>query len=325
MTNINSKPLILICGPTGVGKSNLAVSLCHKINGEIISADSVQVYKGLDIGSAKVTDEEKQGITHYLIDCLNPDEDFAVNIFQQMAKDAIDEIYSKGKIPVIVGGTAFYIQALLYDINFTEEEENEHEYRDFLLNSASTEEGAVKLWNQLNTIDPDYAQITHYNNVKRVARALEYNHNTGRLFSEYNKEQSEKESDYNFIYVGLIDERKKLYDRINKRVDTMINNGLVNEVKTLRDMGYSSALNSLSSIGYKEIGEYLDGHITLEDAIEDIKKNSRHYAKRQLTWLRRERNVTFYNRSDYSEDIEIIESIIDNAKHNNILCDSLEV
>lgn len=325
INNIKTKPLILICGPTGVGKSDIAVSLCHKLNGEILSADSVQVYKGLDIGSAKVTEDEMRGIKHYLIDCLEPDEEFGVHLFQSMAINTINEIYSKGKIPVIVGGTAFYIQALLYGIDFTEEVESSHDYRDELISKVKTEDDAKEMWKNLNEIDPSYAAITHYNNVKRVARALEYYHHTGRLFSEYNKEQSEKSSEYNFIYVALTDDRAKLYERINIRVDKMLKKGLVEEVSNLKAKGYDSSLNSMSSIGYKEIGEYLEGDISLDDAIENIKKNSRHYAKRQLTWLRREKDIVFFDRSEYKTEDNIIESIIELAKNNKLIIDSMEV
>lgn len=319
MADIKSNPLILICGPTGVGKSDMAVSLCHAINGEVISADSVQVYKGLDIGSAKIFEEETQGITHHLIDILNPDEEFGVHIFQKLAIEAIQKIYSKGKIPVIVGGTAFYIQALLYNIDFTEESEPSHEFRDNLIQNTVSENDAIELWNRLNKIDPEYAKTTHYNNIKRVARALEYNHNTGRLFSEYNKEQKERESDYNYLYIALTDDREKLYARIDKRVDIMIQNGLIDEIKALRQQGYNSSLNSMSSIGYKEIGEYLDGLLSLDDAISYIKKNSRHYAKRQLTWLRHEKDVHFFDRSEYQTNRDIVDAIISLAMDKNII------
>lgn len=311
---IDYKPLILICGPTGVGKSDIAVKLAKEINGEVISADSVQVYKGLNIGSAKITLEEMEGVPHYLIDILNPDEDYGVHLFQKHARQAINQIYSNGHIPVIVGGTAFYIQALLYNIDFTEESSSDHSYRDELLVKASTDEDRVRLWNHLNTLDPEYAQKTHYNNIKRVVRALEYMHNTGRKFSEYNAEQSSKKSEYDFYYFGLTDDRNALYERINRRVDNMINAGLIDEVKTLMENGYNCNLNSMSSIGYKEICLYLNGTITLDNAIDSIKQNSRHYAKRQLTWLRREQDVIFIDRSNYLSDKEIISFIIETGK-----------
>lgn len=311
---LTKKPLILICGPTGVGKSDLAVKLAHRIGGEIISADSVQVYRGLDIGSAKVTAEEMNGIPHYLIDILNPDEDYGVNLFQEYAKEAINKIYANGHIPIVVGGTAFYIQALLYDIDFTEEANDDHSYRESLMNDVQSVEDSIALWEKLKELDPEYANITHYNNVKRVARALEYIHNTGRKFSEYNEEQSLRQSAFDFTYFGLIDDRELLYDRINRRVDRMIGDGLVDEVKGLLDKGYDCSLNSLSSIGYKEICSYLNGQMTLEEATCSIKLNSRHYAKRQLTWLRRERDLLFVNRQDYKSDEDILEYMIETGR-----------
>lgn len=303
-------PLILICGPTGVGKSELGVNLAKEINGEIISADSVQVYRGLNIGSAKITEEEMKGVPHHLIDILNPDEDYGVHLFQKYAKEAIAGIYERGHIPIVVGGTAFYIQALLYDIDFTEEEKTDDSYRDELNVIGSSDEGAKELWARLNSIDPDYASTVHYNNVKRVIRALEYNKHTGRLFSVYNREQSERESIYDHVYFALTDKRELLYDRINKRVDVMLSMGLIDEVKGLLASGYSDDLSSMSSIGYKEICAYLKGDCSLEDAVNLIKQNSRHYAKRQLTWLRRERDVEFVDRQDFKNSDDILEYII---------------
>ncbi len=311
---VDYRPLILICGPTGVGKTDLSVKLAKLINGEIISADSVQVYRGLDIGSAKVTKAEMDGVPHYLIDILNPDEEYGVHLFQKLALEAIDKIYANGHIPIIAGGTAFYIQALLYDIDFTEENTEDHSYREELINGVVTTEDAIALWNRLNEADPEYANNTHYNNVKRVARALEYINNTGRKFSEYNAEQANKTSKFDFSYFGLIDDRELLYDRINRRVDKMIKDGLVDEVKSLIEAGYGSELNSMSSIGYKEICEYLKEELSLEEAILLIKQNSRHYAKRQLTWLRRERDVIFINRQDYESDDEILKYILKTGK-----------
>lgn len=306
-----SKPLILISGPTGVGKSDIAVELAKVIGGEIISADSVQVYRGLDIGSAKISYSEMDGIPHHLIDVLNPDDDFDVSIFVKLATEAINTIYSHNHIPIIVGGTAFYIQALLYGIDFSEEEDQDKTYREELDKWVNdNEDGARLLWERLNSIDPDYAATVHYNNTRRVIRALEYNHHTGRLFSEYNKEQSERSSQYNFVYVGLTDDREVLYRKINARVDKMIDEGLIDEVKHLIESGYDSRYNSMNSIGYKEICSYLDGTISLEEAIDKIKLNSRHYAKRQLTWLRREKDIHFIDRSDYDTSAKVVEAIL---------------
>lgn len=306
MDALDRKPLILICGPTGVGKSSISVKLAKEIGGEIISADSVQVYKGLDIGSAKITKEEMAGVPHYLIDVLNPDENFGVDIFQKLAKEAITAIYENNHIPIVCGGTAFYIQALLYDIDFTEEGNTDHSYRDSLLKLGKTEEGSIDLWEKLKAIDSEYAAITHYNNVKRVVRALEYYHNTGKRFSDYNREQANRESPYNYIYFALTDERNRLYERINNRVDKMVEDGLLKEVEDLLRQGYTRDLNSLSSIGYNEICSYIYNDCSYEEALENIKKNSRHYAKRQLTWLRRERNVNFIDRNLFENDEDIL-------------------
>ena len=313
------RPLILICGPTGVGKSELAISLAKEIDGEIISADSVQVYRGLNIGSAKITKEEMQDVKHYLIDCLDPDKDFGVHIFKQMAEDAIKTIYANGHVPIVVGGTAFYIQALLYDIDFSEEGESDHSFRDELIASVTDEQSAILLWSKLKEIDSKYADSVHYNNVKRVARALEYNHHTGRLFSDYNEEQSKRESVYNHLYFALNDDRDILYDRINRRVDKMIENGLVDEVKGLLDI-YDRNLSSLSSIGYKEIGAFLSRELEYNQAIELIKQNSRRYAKRQLTWLRKEADVIFIDRNSYKGNEDILGFMLNeiNNKWQNV-------
>lgn len=297
--------LIIISGPTAVGKTDISIKLAKRIGGEIISADSVQVYRGMDIGSAKITEQEMQGVKHYLVDCLNPDEPFDVSVFQKLAKTAVAQIYEHGKIPIIVGGTAFYIQALLYDINF-DEEEHDKSYREFL-----DQYDEKYLYDMLTQIDPVYAISVHMNNKKRVIRALEYNHFTGNLFSEYNQEQAQKEAVYDFSYFVLNDKRERLYEKIDKRVDIMVNSGLVDEVRSLRDGGYSRDLVSMQGIGYKEICAYLDGECSLEEAIEDIKKNTRHFAKRQLTWFRHENGVRFINKDEFGyDDDKIVEYMI---------------
>lgn len=300
------RKIVIISGPTAVGKTNISIKLAKAINGEIISADSVQVYKGMDIGSAKITEQEMQGVKHYLIDCLGPDENFDVSVFQKMAMAAVDEICNNGKIPIVVGGTAFYIQALLYGIDF-DEEEHDDSYRN-LLNDMDVD----TLYEKLTTIDPGYALTVHKNNKKRVVRALEYNHFTGKLFSEYNSEQSLKAPVFDFFYFVLDDERLKLYNNIEIRVDRMIKDGLVEEVKALLDSGFSRDLVSMQGIGYKEICSYLCGEISLEEAVLDIKKNTRHFAKRQLTWLRHEENVIFVKKPDFGyDDDKIVKFMLD--------------
>lgn len=294
------KKIVIISGPTAVGKTNISIKLAKAINGEIISADSMQVYKGLDIGSAKISVNEMDGIKHHLIDVLDPKEKFDVTIFQKLATKAIDEITSQGKIPIIVGGTAFYIQALLYGIDFTEEN------HDFSYREALDEESEDDLYEKLLLIDPEYALSTHKNNKKRVIRALEYHHFTGKKFSEYNAEQAQKEAIYNFNYFVLDDIRELIYENINKRVEIMFNNGLLDEVIQLKNLGLTSTDNSMQGIGYKEVLSYLNNECSIEDAKELIKKNTRHFAKRQLIWLRKEPDTIFINKSDYNHDDNLI-------------------
>lgn len=293
--------LIILTGPTAVGKTELSIRLAKELNGEIISADSMQVYRGMDIGTAKIKVEEMQGVPHHLIDCFEPDEEFNVAVFQTLAKEAVQDIVSRGKIPILTGGTAFYIQALVYGINFNEEEHDDS-YRNSLYEIGATEEGKQKLHDWLNECDPAYAESVHYNNMKRVVRALEYQHFTGRKFSEYNEEQRKREAEYNFCYFVLNDERAHLYERINKRVDIMVEDGLLQEVQALREKGYTKDLVSMQGVGYKEVLDYLDGELTFEESVELIKKNTRHFAKRQLTWFRKEEEVIWINKQDFDYD-----------------------
>lgn len=316
---MNKKPLIILTGPTAVGKTALSIRLAKKINGEIISADSMQVYRGMDIGSAKVSEEEMDGVKHYLIDVLDPSDEFNVVKFQEMAKEAMDDIYSKGKIPIIAGGTGFYIQSILYDIDF-EKNENDREYRTYLENIAATEDGEKKLYEMLQNIDPKSAEIIHANNVKRVIRALEFFKETGTPISEHNEEQREKNSPYNFCYFVLNDDREKMYANIEKRVDIMLDMGLVSEVEKLYEKGYRKEMVSMQGLGYKEILDYLNGDISLERAVYLIKRDTRHFAKRQLTWFRREKNVTWVNKPDFQYDNDLIlEYMITKMKENSIL------
>lgn len=296
------KPLIILTGPTAVGKTKLSIQLAKAIGGEIISADSMQVYKGMDIGSAKIKKEEMDGVTHYLIDVLEPNEEFHVVRFQQMAKQAMDAIYAKGNVPIVVGGTGFYIQALLYDIDFTENEED-HAYRQELEKIAQ-EKGNTYLHEQLRTVDPKSAEDIHANNVKRVIRALEFYHQTGTKISEHNAAERAKSSPYDFCYFVLNDERAKLYERINLRIDEMIKEGLVQEVEALKDKGYTKDMVSMQGLGYKEILDYLNGVTTLDEAVYILKRDTRHFAKRQITWFKRERDVIWVNKNDFHYDDE---------------------
>lgn len=295
MDEKEKKPLVILTGPTAVGKTSLSIALAEKIGGEIISADSMQVYRHMDIGTAKIKKEEMKGIPHFLVDVLEPDEEFHVVRFQQMAKEAMEGIYERGHVPIVVGGTGFYIQALLYDIDFDENPGN-HAYRETLLKIAE-EKGSGVLVDMLREKDPDALLTIHENNVKRVIRALEFYHDTGKKISEHNEEQRKKTSPYRFCYFVLNDERDKIYERINSRVDQMIEEGLVMEVKNLLEKGYAPSLVSMQGLGYKELVPYLRGEETLEDAVYTIKRDTRHFAKRQLTWFRREKEVIWVNRN----------------------------
>lgn len=314
----NKKPLVILTGPTAVGKTALSIGIAKRINGEIISADSMQVYKHMDIGTAKILAEEMDGVKHYLIDEYEPDEEFNVTIFQKRAKEAMEEIYKAGKIPVIVGGTGFYIQALLYDIDFSEEK-NVDGYRKHLYNLA-VEKGNEYVHNMLKEVDPEYAAGIHANNLKRVVRALEFYHETGQKLSMHNEKQQKRESPYNFVYFVLNNDRKILYDRIDARVCKMFKDGLVDEVKSLRAAGFTKDMVSMQGIGYKEVFEYLDGNMSLDDTIDLIQKDTRHFAKRQLTWFRREKDVTWMDYQDYDSNQDaMIESMIEHLKEKNII------
>lgn len=304
MTDNAKKPLIILTGPTAVGKTSLSIKLAKMVNGEIISADSMQVYKGMDIGSAKITQEEMDGIPHHLIDILEPWDEFNVVVFQKKCKEAIAEIYKRGHIPILAGGTGFYIQAVLKDIDFTENEDN-NEYR-LTLEKLGEEKGSEYLHEMLRKIDPKSADSIHANNRKRVIRALEFNHFTGKQISEHNEQEAEKEPAYQFCYFVLNDDRAKLYERIDIRVDIMLKNGLEDEVYHLLEKGCSRDMVSMQGLGYKEMIDYLDGKITLDEAIYIIKRDTRHFAKRQITWFKREKDVIWLNKPDFGYDDEKI-------------------
>lgn len=298
------KPLIILTGPTAVGKTNASIKLAKALDGEIISADSMQVYKHMDIGTAKIKPQEMEGVRHYLIDVLEPSEEFHVVKFQEMAKAALQEIYARNKIPIVVGGTGFYIQALLYDIDFTNNDK-EDAYRKSLELMAK-EKGNSFLHEMLQAVDPAAAEQIHENNTKRVIRALEFYHLTGEKISEHNAREREKESPYEFCYFVLNDDREQLYERIEKRIDQMLEEGLIEEVKALSDMGYHKDMVSMQGIGYKEILKYLDQEYSLEEAIYVLKRDTKHFAKRQLTWFRREKEVIWIDKNKYDHDDEQI-------------------
>ena len=306
---VKKKPLVVLTGPTAVGKTDLSIQLAKRIGGEIISADSMQVYKYMDIGTAKITKEEMQGVPHYLVDEFEPEDDFNVVKFQTYAKQYMDEIYDKGKIPIIVGGTGFYIQALLYDIDF-DENDGDATYRQNLEKLAK-EKGQEYLHNMLLKVDERAAKQIHANNVKRVIRVLEYYEKTGKKISDHNETERKKQSPYNFAYFVLTDERNILYDRINVRVDNMMEADLLDEVKAMKARGLTRNIVSMQGIGYKELLAYLDGECTYEKAVDVLKQDTRHFAKRQLTWFRREKEVFWLEKDKIGRDTPSILEVIE--------------
>lgn len=299
---MDKKNMVILTGPTAVGKSDLSIALAKALDTGIISADSMQVYKHMDIGSAKITPEEMCGVEHALIDVYEPDEPFHVVQFQHDAKAAMEHLWAENKLPLIVGGTGFYIQALLYDIDFTQEDADLRLRRKY--EQMAADEGAQALHERLTKVDPQAAAQIHANNIKRVIRALEFYEKTGTPISAHNEIERAKESPYGFAYFVLTDRREHLYERIDARVDAMMSQGLLDEVKRLRDMGYTRDMVSMQGLGYKELLAYLDGECTLDEAVYIIKRDTRHFAKRQLTWFRRERDVIWVDKSefDYDED-----------------------
>lgn len=308
--------MVILTGPTAVGKTALSIRLAKAIGGEIISADSMQVYQKMNIGTAKIKTDEMEGIPHYLVDVLDPAEEFHVARFQKMAKEALQNIYEKGKIPLVVGGTGFYIQSLLYDIDF-EEEEQDMEYREMLW-KMSKEKGNVALHQLLSQKDPVSAKKIHPNNVKRVIRALEFYRLNGYPISEHNEKESKKESPYRFAYFVLNQDRKKLYERIDRRVDLMMEAGLLKEVEDLKEEGYGKSLVAMQGIGYKEIYEYLEGSLTLDQAVDLIKKDTRHFAKRQLTWFGREKDVIMIQKEQFETEEKILQHMLEILKQKGI-------
>ena len=286
---MNKRPLIIIAGPTGVGKTESSIALAQKVGGEIISADSMQVYRMMDIGSAKITKEEMCGVPHHLIDVLDPKEEFNVTVFQRLAKEAMEGIYERGHIPIICGGTGFYIQSVLFDVDFTENSPDKT-YREMLQKKAETE-GAESVFALLKEIDPESAEAIPMNNVKRVIRALEFYHDTGKKISVHNAEERAKESPFDYRYFVLFRDRSVLYDRIDVRVDKMLEKGFLSEMKALYEYGVRPEMTSMQGLGYKQLLRYLMGNDTYEGAVEKTKMETRHFAKRQLTWFRREKDI----------------------------------
>ncbi|SEQ55831.1 tRNA dimethylallyltransferase [Virgibacillus subterraneus] len=284
------KPVIAIVGPTAVGKTRLSIEVAESFNGEIISGDSMQVYQGLDIGTAKISEEEKQGIPHYMIDTKSPSDSFSVADYQVLVQQYINEIASHQKLPIIAGGSGLYIQAALYNYNFSDQKRNGAVTRR--LEEELENLGVLTLYNRLKKIDPDQATKIHPNNHRRVIRALEIYQTTGMTMSEYQKEQK-RDSPYNPIFIGLEMDRKLLYERINARVDNMLEQGLLDEVEMLYKQGFENC-QSMRGIGYKEFIPYFKGEQSLIQATETLKRNSRRFAKRQYTWFKNKLDVQWY-------------------------------
>lgn len=303
---MTKKKILVLGGPTAVGKTSLSIKLSKKLNGEIISADSMQIYKYMDIGSAKITKDEMEDINHYMIDIVKPDVKFSVSDYKHLGNKFINGILNKNKLPIITGGTGLYINALTCNMDFTDAKIDE-DYRNYLENEANLK-GNEYIHDLLKDIDPISYKEIHYNNRKRVIRALEVFKLTGKPFSSFNAGNDFYKSDYDIYYYVLTMNRENLYSRINKRVDIMIDRGLEAECIKLKQIGYTSSMQSMQGIGYKEMLYYLEGKITKDEAVEMIKKGSRNYAKRQLTWFRRDPRVIFLDKDILTEE-EIVEKI----------------
>lgn len=307
------RPLIILTGPTAVGKTKLSIDLAKAMGGEIVSADSIQVYRHMDIGSAKVTKSEMGGVPHHLIDVLDPTEEFNVVIFQKMAKKAVEGILNRGHIPVVVGGTGFYIQALAYDIDFTENDQDRTLRLE--LERIAGEKGGEYLHKMLEEVDPAAADQIHANNIKRVIRAIEFYRQTGTRISEHNEAERKKSSPYQLFYYVLNTRRSILYDRVERRVEQMMEQGLLEEVKKLAAMGCARDMVSMQGLGYKELLDHLEGRCTLEEAVYTIKRDTRHFAKRQLTWFKREKDVRWLNLPDFHDNLtEVLDHILQETR-----------
>jgi tRNA dimethylallyltransferase len=302
------KKLLILAGPTAVGKTKISIELAKELEGEIISADSMQIYKYMNIGSAKVTEDEKQGIPHHLIDFINPDEEFSVSEFKDKAEKAIDNITLKNKLPMIVGGTGLYINSLIFNYNFAQTNRDEG-YREYLRKLAE-EKGKEYVHSLLKDIDIESYEKLYPNDLKRVTRALEVYKVTGRTIREVNSDIDVYDIPYEIFYYVLNMDRERLYDRINRRVDIMLEQGLIEEVTKLKEMGMTADMQSMKGIGYKEILQYLDGSISFEEAIYLIKKGSRNYAKRQLTWFRKDNRVIWINKDEFNSEEDAAQYIM---------------
>ncbi len=314
-------PLIILAGPTASGKTALSVKLAKRIGGSVISADSMQVYRHMDIGSAKIRPKEMQGVPHYLIDELNPDEEFNIVLFQKLASKYMQEIYAAGRIPILVGGTGFYIQSVLYGIDFSEERASGKIREE--LTAYAVRHGSEALHRELEKVDLPSANAIHPNNIKRVIRALEFYRQNGYPISEHNQTERQKPSPYAFAYFVLNEKRELLYQKIERRVDQMLAQGLLSEVEALKNMGCHKGMVSMQGLGYKELLSFLDGERTLPEAVSVLKRDTRRFAKRQLTWFRRERDVIWLDKQEFDYDTNaILERMVTILKEKGILHES---
>lgn len=305
-------PLLLLVGPTGVGKTSLSIDLAEKLNGEIISADSMQIYKFMNIGTDKILEDEMKGIPHYLINIIEPDEDFTVADFKINATECIENIYALNKLPMVVGGTGLYINSLVYDLSFTRVPPND-DFRN-KYEELANKYGNNYIYEELEKIDLPSAKRINVNDRKRIVRALEIYYETGKPMSSNYKNFRKYNENYNIVMVGLTMKREELYSRINNRVEEMIKNGLIDELKALLDMGYTRELNSLQGLGYKEVIGYLNNEMNLDETIDLIKRNTRKFAKRQLTWFRRDNRINWVDLNNYDSKDEIEIYITDLCK-----------
>lgn len=306
------KPLIVIAGPTAVGKSKIAVELASVINGEVISADSMQIYKKMNIGTAKLSSEERIGsngviVPHHMIDIIEPYENFSVAEYQKMANKKIEEIYERGKQPLLVGGTGLYINSVIDDYEFEKMPQNEQFRRN--LYEIAKEKGNQYLYNILEQIDIDAAKKIHVNDLKRIIRAIEYYEVTGKQISKKNIVKAKKSDYYNLAYFGLNCSRNLLYKKINKRVDDMLNRGLLDEIKYLIEIGVPLTSNAMQGLGYKQLAMYLKGTLTYDEAVKRFKRDTRHYAKRQLTWFKKDKRIIWINLDKETSVSNVVEKI----------------
>lgn len=304
MSNMNK--IIAVAGPTAVGKTEFAIKLAEEFNGEIVSCDSMQLYKFMDIGSAKPTEAEMRRVRHHLVDIIDPRQDFSVAEYQKLAKAAIRDIISRGKLPVISGGTGLYLNSLIYEMDFSSVPQD-FSYRNHLMKLAESQ-GSGELHRMLSEIDPQAASLIHPNNTKKIIRALERLKEGEGKIKQF-RDVKQETGDYDIILLGLTRDRAELYDRINRRVDILVEQGLFEEVKMLMDMGLTVDNISMKGIGYKEIMHFFSGIYSKEEAVDIIKKNTRHYAKKQLTWFRRYDKMNWYNISDFDSDGDAAEVI----------------